>query len=39
MADAHEEQKASSGGLATWVFIFSALYLFVSNGGYRGIPL
>jgi len=37
MSDAYEEQKASSGGLATWVFIFSALYLFISNGGVRSL--
>lgn len=37
MTDAYEEQKASSGSLATWVFIFSALYLFVSNGGFSSL--
>lgn len=37
MSDAYEEQKAGSGGLATWIFILSALYLFIFNGGFSSL--
>ena len=33
MTDRYQEQKAARGALATWIFILSAAYFFVSNGG------
>lgn len=35
--DSYEEQKASSGSLATIVFIISGLYLFLSNFGFSSL--
>ncbi|MFB3083053.1 MAG: hypothetical protein ACE1Z4_06310 [Gammaproteobacteria bacterium] len=33
MTDPYQEYKLIRGWVATWVFIFSALYFFLSNGG------
>jgi len=37
MSDAYEEQKASSGSLATIIFIISGLYLFIDNLGFGSL--
>ena len=37
MTDSYEEQKASSGSLATIVFIITSLYLFIANLGFSSL--
>lgn len=37
MQDPYERQKESTGGLATIVFLISAFYLFVSDGGFASL--
>ena len=37
MTDADEEKRARNGSLAAWIFIFSALYFFITDGGIESL--